>query len=439
MKTHLRTGFGAGFAAPVGRRLSVACRWLAALCVIGWGGLASGAPAETASPWTVSGSLSVKETYDDNVFLQDHGDQADRESWVFSVTPSLGLSYQAGPLFKAAASYAPEAAFYSSASSEDYVAHRGGLTFGGEADGMPWELANTVVVIDGDDQGPRFTGGGDIPAIGGVPLRDRRDAVVYRSGAKITRTAGNVFVRPVVSAYKHDFRTEQHAVTEPGFAGYENYIDRYDVSGGADGGYQVAPKTWLVLGYRYGHQDQGKNQLHAESPYDNNYQRFLIGIEGAPADWIKLSVLGGPDVRDFTSPTPAGFDEDELLYYVDASVSLMPTKDDTVTLAAKRFAQPAFASHSFYEDIVYDLAYKRKLDARFATAVGFKVYEGDWQAPVNREDWIFTPSASLVYTHDRRLSGEVAYSYDWVESRVPNTDGREFTRHLVSVGLKYTL
>ena len=134
----------------------------------------------------------------------------------------------------------------------------------------------------------------------------------------------------------------------------------------------------------------------------------------------------------------AGFDRNELLYFIDASVSLMPSKQDTITIAARRYEQPAFSSHSVYEDIVYDFLYRHKFCDRFTAGAGFKIYGGDWQAPVNREDWIFTPSAILIYTHDKHFSGELAYSYDWVDSQVPNTSGREFTRHLVSLGLKYT-
>ena len=71
------------------------------------------------------------------------------------------------------------------------------------------------------------------------------------------------------------------------------------------------------------------------------------------------------------------------------------------------------------------------------TAVaGFKVYGGDWQPPVNREDWIYTPSAMLSYAFNKHLNADLSYSYDRAVSEAPNTQGREFTRHIVSLGLK---
>jgi hypothetical protein len=399
------------------------------------------AAASAASPppsWSVSVSVTAKETFDSNVFLQDHGDLAKCDSWVTSFLPSLGATYRAGPELKAVLSYAPEIAYYHDERSEDYVAHRFAANLDGKVGDTAWEWSNGVVWTDGSRLGPRFTGGGDIPAIGGIALRDRRDATVFRHSGKLTRTLGKGFVRPVFTTYFHNFQTEHHRTTEPGFAGYENYVDRYDVSGGLDGGLEVAGKTWLVLGYRYGHQKQKRNQFQAASPYTNDYHRFLAGVEGTPAAWLKLSVLAGPDVRDFGSATPAGFDRDEFLWFIDASATLTPTKEDTVTLAARRYEQPAFSSHSVYEDIVYDCTYRHKLSSQLTVGAGLRLYGGDWQAPVNREDWILTPSFLLAYTHDSRLSGELTYTHDRVDSKVANTAGREYTRSLWSLSMKYS-
>jgi long-subunit fatty acid transport protein len=98
-----------------------------------------------------------------------------------------------------------------------------------------------------------------------------------------------------------------------------------------------------------------------------------------------------------------------------------------------------------YEDITYDLNWKHKFDDHWAGSAGFRLYAGDWQQPVSRNDWIYTPSLGLTYTHDKHLSAEFNYSYDWVENKVavvPGTqtayaDGREFTRHMVSLSVKY--
>jgi long-subunit fatty acid transport protein len=61
---------------------------------------------------------------------------------------------------------------------------------------------------------------------------------------------------------------------------------------------------------------------------------------------------------------------------------------------------------------------------------------------VNRDDWIYTPSAALDYNFNKHLSTELSYSYDWVDSKVPASveplsKSHEFTRHLVSLSVKY--
>jgi long-subunit fatty acid transport protein len=129
---------------------------------------------------------------------------------------------------------------------------------------------------------------------------------------------------------------------------------------------------------------------------------------------------------------------------VDASITLSPTKQDTLALAAKRFEQPAFSSFSMYEDITYETVWKHKFNDHWAGSAGFKIYAGDWQTPVNRNDWIYTPSAGLTYSYDKHLSTELNYSCDLVQNRVSTSapgatyaDGREYTRHLISLAVKY--
>ena len=410
--------------------------------------------------------LTVKEAYDGNVYLQDKEPTppvpgtvpAKKDSWVTTITPRVGLDYKPCSGFNASLSYAPDIAVYHNAHSEDYFAHRFGLTLSGKADNVTWEQANALTYIDGNHLGPTFYRGTadapaqDVPAIGGIPLRDRRDATVYRGGLKLTYLIGDFFVRPVGAAYVHDFRTLQQPSESPSRPGtyYENYLDRQDVNGGLDIGYDVGKKTFLVVGYRYGRQDQFRGPMYnaatvfGDSPYDSTYHRVLAGVEGTPASWLKLALLGGPDIRTWADDTPTGFDRDEMLYWIDASITLLPTKQDSIVLLNRRYEQPAFSSQSVYEDITYSVTWKHKFDDHWAGSAGFQLYIGDWQAPVNREDWIYTPSASLSYTHDKHLSAELAYSYDWVENQVPTTavgaayaEGREYTRHIVSLGLKY--
>lgn len=419
--------------------------------------------ADTNLTWKAD--VTLKETFDNNVYIQDtapspvnvgiataaglHAVSPLKSSLVTTILPRLGLNYQPGEAFNLTALYAPEIALYTSAEDEDYVAHRVTLNFNGKIKDATWELLNSPTFIEGSTIGPVFARPDDCPAIGGIPLRDRRQQFVFRNTFRVTLPFGKWFIRPVAASYYHDFLTGQRLNTDPAYT-YENYLDRQDVNGGVDVGYDVGRKTYLVLGYRYGRQDQfvgpnAANTAFTDSPYDSSYHRILVGVEGSPTSWLKLAALGGPEIRTWASGTPAGFDRNRQLYWVDAAATVLPDKKDTVTLLFRRYEQPAFSSQSVYEDITYGATWKHKFNDHWTAGAGFQLYIGDWQAPVNRNDWIYTPSAGLTYTHNQHLSAELAWSYDLVDNKTSTSaggaafaDGREFSRNLVSLAVKYT-
>jgi hypothetical protein len=443
------------------------CR-LALLTALGLGTVTPGLAASTNLQ--TRAELTVKETFDSNVYIQDEDPlpanvaaaraagldpvRANQESFVTTILPKFSLDWKPCPHFSAALAYSPDLNYYHAEHSEDYTAHRGLLGLGGKVGDATWDLQNTAVYIDGNEEGPTFGRPGDIPAIGGIPLRDRREAFIFRNAFKWTQPLGKFFLRPVATTYFHDFKTEQRITprADRTFYTYENYIDRQDINGGVDAGFQVAEKTHLVLGYRYGQQDQftGPDAATAlqfvDSPYDSAYHRVLVGVEGSPARWLKLNVLGGPEIRQFDSDTPRTFDRNELIYYIDAAVTLLPTAQDTIVFSNKRYEQPAFSSQSVYEDVTYDFTWKHRFSDQWTAGVGFRLNIGDWQAPVSREDWIYTPSVSLACAFTKKFSGEVGYSYDWVENKAgvaagtqtAYAEGREYTRHLVWLSAKYS-
>lgn len=410
------------------------------------------------NPWDYGLSLTVKESYDTNVFLLDlepdpasaaaaraagfEPAPAKHASLVTSIMPRLELSSKSEAGLKVAASYSPEIVRYHQAEVENYTAHRGTLNFTGSRADTAWEVTNAATYVDGGELGSVFARPGDVPAIGAVPIHERMEQFFIRNGFKATLPTDHGFVRPVATFYYHDFRGAQLRAG-PGFA-YENHIDRSEFTGGFDLGFQAWENTAFVLGYRYGGQSQYK-LFTTDSPYDNRFHRILFGIEGDPCDWLKVAILAGPDLRDFHGGTPPGFDPDELLYFIDGKVTLMPGKADSIILTLRRLEQPATSSQSLYEDIVYDATWKHKFGEHWGAGAGFRIYGGDWQAPVAREDWIFTPSVSVSYLRDASFSAELGYSYDWVDNRVPVVpgtatafaDGREFTRSILSLSGKY--
>lgn len=394
---------------------------------------ATAAPAAT-NAWRYSASLSVKESYDDNVYLQDVGDLADQDSLITTVIPRVALGWQPGNAFRGELSYAPEVNVFHSTHNEDFTLHRVGLALGGGFGNTTWEATESFIAIDGSSKGLIFLEPGGAPATGGPQIRDRRDAVINRGLLKIKHVIGNWFIRPVLASYVHNFQAHQY--TTPG---YLNYVDRSDLNGGVDLGRKVQEKTWAYLGYRYGFQTQDKlfdNPVH----FDSTYNRVLVGLEGMLFPWLQVNVQLGPEFREYCDDVSPGFDhENELYLYVDTAVTIIPTQKDTITLSAKRFEQPGFGGRSTYIDSTYDLVWRHKFTSKLTVGAGFRAYSTYFLLPAQRDDWILTPSGVIAYNFTKNLSGECSYLFDTGFSRIPDMEGRNYTHNQVSLGLRYVL
>ena len=393
----------------------------------------SSSPAAPPSPWSVSASVSAKESFDDNVYLQSVTSNANRQSIISTVIPAVAVAYKPSGLFNAAITYAPEINVFDSDSSENNILHRTSMALGGRMDQTSWDVAQSLIFIEGNADGPTWTGPGGAPAGGGIPIRDRREAVIERGQFRVTQTIGQWFVRPVLSGYFHDFETD-HKTT----AGYQNYVNRNDLNGGVDLGYEAAKSVWLVAGYRYGVQNQAQlfSAINPEH-YDNTYHRVLFGSEGKVGDWLTLAVSAGPEFRYYDGIVASGFDRNELYAYSDTTITVTPTKTDSVTFLAKRFEQPAFGGRATYIDTTYDLSWRHQFTDKFTMGIGGRGYNLDFKPSSDRNDWILTAYAVASYVFNPHLSAEASYAYNDGESLVPNTAGRQFTQNLLAVGLKY--
>ena len=174
-----------------------------------------------------------------------------------------------------------------------------------------------------------------------------------------------------------------------------------------------------------------KSDFTLRETYDNNV--FLQ--DAVPSPTIPNAVQ--PRQGSFVTSLTPNLALDYTVLYIDGTATLRFTGRDTVTVGVRQYTQTAFASCSVYEDTTYSITGRHRFDQRWSAGCGFRAYAGDWLAPVNREDWIYTPSAGVVYSVNRHLTCEATYSCDWTESKVPDTDGRNYTRHLVSVTARY--
>jgi hypothetical protein len=377
-------------------------------------------------------TADVRQGWDSNVFLQNVGDLRRRESPVTTAELNAALNYTRPgsddrTSLTGLVSYAPSYSEFWNESSESHWKHvfQGDLT-ALEGRGL-FKMTNKLTLIDGDDTSPTYLGQGGAPALGGISVRDRRDAAIITHKSSFKWQDGDWFARPVVSFYHHDFQTKQSQAP-----GYQNYVDRGELNAGLDLGYTVAPKTLAFLGYRYGHQYES-NLFDSDIDYSNAYHRFIVGIEGTPSKQLTLNVQGGIDWRLFESHVSPLTKPNQFVPYVDASVKWMPSDIDTVTLTVTSYMQPGFAGRSVYQDSIYTLAYAHKWSKQWTMTLSERAWNGDFVSPAVRDDWIYTTTLAAEWSDGHRFTLGATATYEWSHSNVDDTPSREFDRVYVGV------
>ena len=77
-----------------------------------------------------------------------------------------------------------------------------------------------------------------------------------------------------------------------------------------------------------------------------------------------------------------------------------------------------------------------------ASTYGGNVYRSNdfgqtWTPFLVSAQW-YGVAISVTYKFSKHLSAEASYAYDQVDSQVPDTAGREASRHLAALGVKYS-
>ena len=427
-------------------------------------------PALTKPAWLTDLSLGIKETYDDNIFAagadsRNHGwipatnvppgsvvALKGESSFVTTVSPKLGVNF--APLLgdqktvqSLSLAYNPDFVTYHQASSESYNIHRliGGVKI--KADAFSATVDNTLSLIDGGKFGAFYPGA--LSSAQATPVvRERRDQDQDRAAITLKYDQEKWFLRPVATLINYDLKTEQINTT-----GYQNFVDRHDINGGADFGYKITPKVAATIGYRYGNQYQQALLFDAHRiSASSDYQRVLLGVEGKPLDWLELKVQGGPDFRSYKTNAPVN-DRNMITYYGEASITATVTPSDTVSFKYKQYQWVSSTGRSPYFDSLFDLSYRRKLVDGLFVDIGGKLLESDYTSGLTnlkslggttklQDDALYSISAGLTYAFSPNASVNVAYTANLArnfQSLPATTDasGREYDDNQVSVGATF--
>jgi len=164
--------------------------------------------------------------------------------------------------------------------------------------------------------------------------------------------------------------TDWHNGATPGYAGYQNYVDRSDVNGGLDFGYKVTEDLAVTVGYRYGHQYQQAMPdtidtltVHGQQAQSSaDYQRLLLGVEGKPVKWLKVELQAGPDFRNYAANTETHItpvnDKNPVKLYGEAALAAEVTANDSLAFKYKGYQWVSGTGTTPYFESSYDLTYR---------------------------------------------------------------------------------
>jgi hypothetical protein len=398
--------------------------------------------------WLTDVSVSVKETYDSNVFLTN----ADRaglppvanvSSWVTSVTPKVGFDF--APLINdpvasnksievLSLAYAPEVVRYHDAATENYEAHRITTQIKGKADSFSYNFDNLLSFVEGNRDTPQYN---QVNCWATTAVRERRDQMQDKGKLILRNDWEQWFVRGTGSVTYYDLNTYQVNNNLPQYAGWQDYVDRYDTNGGLDFGYKITKDFAVTLGYRRGHQYQQAFSWSSVSN-TNDYDRALAGFEGKPLKWLKVEFQGGPDFHSYGDTIAAGHQNDLTRAYLEGAVSAEVTSRDTLGFRMKQWQWVSSTGTASYEDKTFDFSYKRKLADKLTGSLGYLIQGAVYDAPTVRNDWQYTYTAGLKYDLNEHLSftGDYSFIQGVDDSYLNIAPGREYDRHLVTLGMR---
>ncbi len=369
--------------------------------------------------------------YDGNVYLQDGGALGHITSWVGRLQAGVEISRAISRENRIGLKFTPERVAFFGADEEDHTLLPVVLDWTGRAGALDWRWNTDVLFVEGPDAGPFYLEQGGSPAIGAFTVRDRRDAFRLRQVASVRWTSGSIFLRPVFSGYYHDFQTKLY--NQPGYC---NYLDRSDFSSGLDFGLKGGGDFWWVAGWRAGSEWQANTPWNTER-YSNIYQRLLVGAEGSPFPWMTCKILLGPTFYDFGDETSDIFEGEHVRLFSDASVTVRPSRLDSITASYVQFEQMSASGCGAYQDILFRAWWTHKFEGTpFETRVGGDIRRGIFEAPSTRDDWIFYPGIECVWHVTPRIEVSLQGVYEWSASEVPNTPGRVYERPYAGLSVK---
>jgi hypothetical protein len=415
-------------------------------------------------------SFTVKESYDDNVFGVSGLGMPVQASWVNALSAKVGVDFVAllgapKEITAFSLTYNPEHFDYSRVASEDYTAHRLAGVFKAKFDNITYSLEDAFLYNDGSKIAPTYA----LNQLAGAAAnqndkyrnnyahalaRERRNQIQDRYTASVQDNFGNFFIRPISQLTYYNLNTDLVNTANAPYKGYQDYVDRYDINGGADLGFKILPDLAVTFGYRYGYNYQQQFALAVNSDQhfsSSHYQRALLGIEGKILPWLTIKAQAGPDFRNYNPATPISNLHTTRFYGEGSLVAALP-ENQSLTLSYKQYLFVASTGLAPYMDTTLSLVYHAAISKQLGVDIGAKYLEANYtlgndvagSAPALRDDADYGASAGITYAVTKQVIVNVGYTYDdgrniddsLAAKFFPNY--RDFNHNLYTLGVTYT-
>jgi len=423
----------------------------------------------TKPAWLTDLSLGVSEGYDDNLLGVSGNGLQPKGSWFTTVSPKIAfnlapLTGPQSPFQSLSLSYAPDLVTYHADPAENYDAHRVGGEIKGATGAFSFSANDSFLYNDGSRIAPTYALNQLSGAAGNqfdkyrnqfannFP-RERRDQIQDREATRLQYDIGPAFVRASSDLILYNLDTYWHNTGKAPYLGYQNYVDRSDVKGGTDFGYNIVTNVALTVGYRYGSQYQQRfpSTISSDSHYSSGtYQQALFGAEGKPFRWFDAYITAGPDFRNYNPNAPVP-DLHPVRYYGKAGFLVTLSTNQDITFAYKNWSWVSSSGNVPEMDSSYIVTYHWKAASRLDLVLAAEILNVDYTigddhlgtAPSYRIDRMYELSPGLNFAITPHLSASLNYTFDAGNnalSSIPASSHpayKEFTRDLVMLGLNY--
>ena len=393
-------------------------------------------------------SISAKETFDNNMYLTSvtNGTNiANKETLITSVTPSITTDYTVSAALKINLGYVADVNIYHADSNESYTRHTGTIKLTDTEGDWGYNIAGSFLLNDGSKTAPQYTGAWGSPSIGGGERWGRRAYDLLNGSFSISYTGGNLLVRPVADVRAQIFHTNKSTAT-----GYQNFENRGWNTEGIDLGWKSSSTLTTYIGWRTGHMYQD-NYFGVNNNYSNDISRVLLGMEGSINSWWKINLLAGNDSRTFTTAAVAlnPLNLKKQFLWSNTSMTLTPTKEDSITFSWVRFLQVASTGRNAYEDQNAEVQWRHTLGS-YTFGCGYRIAEGNYLQGSRRDELDYM-NFMVGYKFDANNSISIDYQHTGCNNSVANgaallaanplndVGNRGFSRNIFSFTYKLAL